>query len=110
VSGTGRLNKPMRAVVAAVELLVAAGLVWLAFWMWPHGIATITDTASDGAVLKSTKYFGNWLAGSIGVGMVAALLVVDAIRQLVLGLRTRPQRRKAEQDPVADELAAANAG
>ncbi len=103
---SGRLNQPVRAVVAAVEVLAAAALVWLAFWLWPHGIATITDRASDGAVLVSSRYFGNWAAGAIGAGTVAALLVLDAIREVVLALRARP-RPTPEPEPLTDEPAAA---
>jgi hypothetical protein len=100
----------MRAVVAVVELLVAAGLVWLALRMWPQAIARITDRAEDGTVLISSRYFGNWAAGAIGAGTVAALLVVDAIRQILLALRARPKRNEPEPEPISDELAQAQAG
>jgi len=103
----GRLNQPMRAVVAVVELLVAAALVWLAVRMWPQSIAVITDKAEDGTPLISSRYFGNWAAGAIGVGTVAALLVLDAIRQLILGMRARPKRNEPEPEPIADDLATA---
>jgi hypothetical protein len=104
-----RLNQPVRAVVAVVELLVAAGLVWLAFRMWPQAIAMIFDKADDGTVLISSRYFGNWAAGAIGVGTVAALLVVDAIRQFVLALRARPKRNEPKPEPIGDDLAQAQA-
>ena len=105
---SGRLNQPVRAVVAVVELLVAVGLVWLAFVMWPHSIAMITDRADDGTPLISSRYFGNWAAGAIGVGTVAALLLLDVIRQLVLGLRARPKRGEPKPEPIVDDFAEAS--
>ena len=101
----GRLNQPVRAVVALVEVLVAAALVWLAVQMWPQGIARITDHANDGTVLISSRYFGNWAAGAIAVGTIAVLLVLDALRQLVLALRARPKRKTPEPAPLVDDLA-----
>ena len=90
----GRLNEPWRAVVALVELLLAGVAVWFAFDLWPRGVATIVEHYPDGVVLESTRYVGSWMAAAIGLGTVAALLVVDAVRQVALAVRTRPKRRK----------------
>lgn len=90
----GRLNKPWRALVALVELLLAGVAVWFAFDLWPRGIAKIVEHYPDGIVLESTRYIGSWMAAAIGLGTVAGLLVVDAVRQLVLAVRTRQKRRK----------------
>jgi hypothetical protein len=86
----GRLHRPRRAIVAVVELLVAGCAVAAAFWAWPKGFATIVTVAGDGTRLLSERTYGNWLGGAIGFGALAALLVLDAIRQLVLAVRVRP--------------------
>lgn len=88
------LNQPWRALVAVVEVLVAAGAVWAAFWAWPRGIATITLELDDGSRLESTRFFGNWMGAAILLGTVAAVLVLDAVRQVVLAVRTRPRRKR----------------
>ncbi len=88
----GRLNKPVRAVVAVVEVLLAGVAVWFAFDLWPRGIARVVERLPDGTVLESTRWVGSWMAAAIGLGTVAALLVLDAIRQVVLAVRARPKR------------------
>ncbi|HEY0452229.1 hypothetical protein [Actinophytocola sp.] len=90
----GRLHRPARALVALVELLAAGGLVWLAFWAWPRGFSTITTVVGNGTELESTRIYGNWLGAAIGFGTLAALLVLDALRQVVLAVRARPKRAK----------------
>ncbi|GAA4541539.1 hypothetical protein [Amycolatopsis samaneae] len=88
-----RLNKPWRAVVALVEVLLAALAVWGAFACWDAGVMTVSTTAGDGAVLVSQRYFGGPLAGAIGLGTLAALLLVDAVRQLLLAVRARHREK-----------------
>jgi hypothetical protein len=90
----GRLNNPWRALVALGELLLAGVALWFAFDFWPRGIAKVVTTLSDGLVLESTRSVGSWLAAAIGLGTVAALLVLDAVRQVALAVRTQPKRRK----------------
>jgi hypothetical protein len=94
----GTLHRPVRAVVALVELIVAGFAVWGAFWAWPRGFATITTVISDGTALDSQRVSGNWLAAAIAFGTAAALLVIDAIRQVVLASRVRS--RRARRDPL----------
>jgi hypothetical protein len=89
-----RLHTPGRALVALAELLVAGAAVWAAFWAWPRGFATITTVIADGTALDSQRIYGNWLAAAIGFGLIAALLVVDATRQVLLAVRTKPRRAK----------------
>lgn len=98
-----RLHRPVRAVVAIVELVVAGFAVWGAFWAWPRGFATITTTISDGTELDSERVLGNWLAFAIAFGTLAALLVLDAVRQLVLATRVRPKARKPVEEPAPEE-------
>ncbi len=98
-----RLHRPVRAVVALVELLAAGAAVWGAFWAWPHGFATITTVLSDGTALDSQRTYGNWLAAAIGFGTLAALLVVDAVRQVLLAVRARPKRVKRSSKVARDD-------
>jgi hypothetical protein len=90
----GRLNKPWRALVALGELVLAALAVWFAFDVWPRGIATVVDRLSNGQVLESTRWSGSWMSLAILLGTVAALLVLDAVRQVVLAVRARPRRAR----------------
>lgn len=90
----GSLNKPVRGIVALVELLLAGVALWFAFDLWPRGVAPIVERLPNGLVLESTRWVGSWMAGAIGLGTVAALLVLDAIRQAILAVRARPKRGK----------------
>jgi hypothetical protein len=87
----GTLNKPWRAYVALAELVVAGVAVWFAFDFWPRGIARIVERYPDGIVLESTRFIGSWMALAILLGTVAAVLVVDAVRQVALAVRARPK-------------------
>jgi hypothetical protein len=89
------LHRPVRAVVALVELLAAAAAVWGAFWAWPHGFATITTVVGDGTVLESQRTYGNWLGAAVGFGTLAALLAIDAVRQVLLAVWARPKRDRS---------------
>lgn len=89
-----RLNQPRRALVAVAELAVGAALVWLAFWLWPKGITTITQVLDNNRPpLVSHRYYGHWLSLAVLSGTVAAVLLVDAMRQLVLAARARPRAK-----------------
>ena len=90
----GALNKPWRALVALAELVVAGVAVWFAFDFWPRGVAKIVEHYPDDIVLESTRYVGSWMALAILLGTVAAVLVVDAVRQVVLAARARPKRKR----------------
>lgn len=90
-----KLNQPRRAFVAVAEVLVAAGLIWLAFWLWPNGIATITTVLDDSRPpYVSHRYSGSWMALAILAGTVAGVLLVDAARQLTLAARARPKHAR----------------
>jgi hypothetical protein len=88
------LHKPRRAIVALAELVVAAVAVWFAFDFWPRGVAKIVEHYPNGVVLESSRYVGSWMALAILLGTVAALLVLDAVRQVLLAVRARPKRGK----------------
>ena len=84
-----RLNQPWRAVVAGLEVVVAAVLVIVAVWCWRSGSTNVViPKTGDHPDLVSTLYFGNWLAAAIGLATLAGLLVLNALRQLVLAIRT----------------------
>ncbi|MEV6872694.1 hypothetical protein [Amycolatopsis sp. NPDC051128] len=89
-----RLHKPWRTLVAAVEVVLAVLAGWGAYACWHGSAATVVTRTDDGAVLESHRYFGALLAAAIGLGTVAALLLVDAVRQLSLAVRAR--RRSPE--------------
>ncbi|MBE1499141.1 hypothetical protein H4696_006241 [Amycolatopsis lexingtonensis] len=89
-----RLNKPWRTLVAVVEVVLAVAAGWGAYALWHGGAATVVTRTDDGAVLESHRYFGGSLAAAIGLGTVAALLLVDAVRQLLLAMRARQVKRK----------------
>ncbi|MEU4669183.1 hypothetical protein AB0F91_14660 [Amycolatopsis sp. NPDC023774] len=89
-----RLNQPWRAFVALGELVVAAVVLWLAFLLWHAGVVTVVTTAGDGAQLASQRYFGGHIAGALALGALCAVLVVDAVRQLLLAVSARHRRKK----------------
>ena len=85
-----RLNQPWRAAVAGGLVVVAVLAVLAAVWSWQHGIVQYVIPAGEGTPeLVSTRFVGSWMAGAVGLGTLAALLLVSAGRQLLLALRTR---------------------
>lgn len=99
-----RLNQPWRAFLAAGEVVLAAVAVVVGVWCWHRGIVPIvTPTGNGTPPLVSIVFYGNWMSGAIGLCTVAALLVLDALRQTVLAIRTR-RRRKADVPSVTDPL------
>jgi hypothetical protein len=91
----GGLNRPWRALVAFAEALLAAVAVIVAFPLWHHGVKTLTMTMSDGTVLTSTRFIGSWMSSAIGLGMVAAILLADAVREVLLATGTGARRHRA---------------
>lgn len=90
-----KLNQPKRAFVALAEVVVAAALIWLAFWLWPKGVVTISTVLEEGRPpYVSHRYYGHWMALAIFSGTVAGVLLVDAVRQLLLAARARPKHSR----------------
>ncbi|MFI6301266.1 hypothetical protein ACIBCH_05320 [Amycolatopsis thailandensis] len=89
-----RLHKPLRALVGAVELILAALAVWGAFACWKAGVVPVVITYNETTTLESQRYFGGPLAGAIGLSVLAAILVVDAIRQFLLAVRAKGRKPK----------------
>ena len=91
-----RLHKPLRALVGVVELILAALAVWGVFACWKAGVVPVVITYGD-TTLESQRYFGGPLAGAIGLGVLAAILLVDAIRQFLLAVRAKGRKPKEPQ-------------
>ncbi|SFN99670.1 hypothetical protein SAMN05421854_101259 [Amycolatopsis rubida] len=89
-----KLNQPWRAFVALGEVVVAGLVLWAAFALWHAGVGTVVTTAGDGTKLASERYFGGHIAGALGLGTLSAVLVVDAVRQLLLAVRARHKKKK----------------
>lgn len=102
------LNQPWRALVALVEVLLAGLAFWGASTCWPNAFATVTTVLDDGRELVSTRMLGNWASAAIGLGTLAALLMMDALRQVVLAVRVRPSGKRfkgadAPTEPTQDQ-------
>lgn len=97
------LHRPQRVVVALVELIVAVGLVVFAVYCWDRGTTEIEfPVQGSDPPLIATRYLGNWIGGAIALCGFAGFLVLDAIRQLVLGVRAR--RRTPALEPLRDDV------
>jgi hypothetical protein len=96
------LNQPWRAVVALAEVVVAVVAVLISTACWRHGIVQLVTPVGGGKPpLVSAVFYGNWMSGAIGLCVLASFLVVDAVRQILLALRTR-NRPEPEPAPFAD--------
>ncbi|MBB5910673.1 hypothetical protein [Actinoalloteichus hymeniacidonis] len=96
-----RLHQPRRALLAAAELLLAIALAVLAVWLWRTGVVTDTLPAPAGQEPREvSRYLGNRLALSAGSGCLAGVLLLDAIRQWILGTRV-DSGIEPEYGPVA---------
>lgn len=85
-----RLNQPWRAALAAGEIVVAALLVFAAVRLWRVGVTTLVTPLGQGrSPLVATIFYGNWMLYAILLVTAAAILALDAIREVVLAVRTR---------------------
>jgi hypothetical protein len=103
------LNQPWRAWLALGEVVLATVAVLVGIWCWHRGIVPIvTPTGNGTPPLVSIVFYGNWMSGAIGLCTVAALLVLDALREIVLAVRIRRRRpvQPATRDyPLVDDPA-----
>ncbi len=98
------LNQPWRAFLAIGEVVLAAVAVVVGIWCWHRGIVPIvTPTGAGTPPLVSVVFYGDWMSSAIGLCALAALLLLDALRQTVLAMRTR-RRRRAGLPPVTEPL------
>jgi hypothetical protein len=90
-------------LVAIGELLLATAAVIVGVQLWHHGIATMITPISGRPPLVSTVFHGNWQSFAIGLVTIAALLVLDAIRQATLAIGTRQRSAFAPVDEPSDD-------
>lgn len=96
-AGSPRLNQPWRGILAAGEVVLAVVAVVFGIVCWHKGVTTMVTPLGNGAPpLVSTIFLGNWMAGAIGLVTVAAFLVLDALRQVMLAVRTRRRPQPPE--------------
>ncbi|MPY78992.1 MAG: hypothetical protein GEV04_10945 [Actinophytocola sp.] len=108
------MNQPVRALIAASEVALAGVALWFAFRLWPQGITEIQMPIDSGEVLTMTRFHGDVIAAAIGLGVLASLFVLDAVRQCMLAVRARPARaerkRKARERENTDVTAQGTSG
>ncbi|MBM7770471.1 hypothetical protein JOD54_000675 [Actinokineospora baliensis] len=85
---SGGLNQPRRGWVAAGELVLVGLLVWACLWCYDRGTVPLSRVA-ERPELDFQHYAGNWIGLAIAAATAAAVLLLDAGRQLVLAVRTR---------------------
>ena len=85
-----RLNQPLRGLVAAGEVVLAVGLIVIAVWIWGHATTAVPLPPSDNPAVppSATSTDGRWMAAAVGLALVSGLLLLDAIRQTLLAVRT----------------------
>ncbi|WP_433266055.1 hypothetical protein ACQPZF_39765 [Actinosynnema sp. CS-041913] len=93
-----RLHQPKRALIAVGEVVAVVALAFLAVWCWNRGVVRSSYPVDGRAPLESTRYLGNWISGSIGLATAAGVLLLDAVRQTLLAVRTRGREQGAEPD------------
>ncbi|NUT50180.1 MAG: hypothetical protein HOV94_23140 [Saccharothrix sp.] len=96
--GAPSLHQPKRAFIAAGEVVLAALLVVAAAWCWNRGVVHYSYPVPGRAPLESTGFKGNWIGAAVGLVTVAGVLLVDAVRQTLLAVRTRGREQVAEPD------------
>lgn len=102
-AGRGRLHQPRRIAVAVVELAVAAVAVWGAFLLWGSAVRDVTVRLDDGSTLTSRVYEGDLIGLAVALGALAAVLLIDAVRQVMLGVAAKGKKPKKRKRPDADE-------
>jgi hypothetical protein len=96
-TGPVRLNQPWRFAIAAGEVVVAAVAVVFSVLCWHRGVTTMVTPLGNGQPpLVSTIFYGNWMAAGVGLVTLAAFLVLDAIRETILAIRTKARRQPPE--------------
>ncbi len=92
------LHQPRRAFIAAGELVAVVLLAFLAVWCWNRGVLRYSYEVTGRPALESTRYLGNWIGAALGLGTVAGVLLLDAVRQTLLAVRTRGRKQDEEPD------------
>ncbi|MEU5691480.1 hypothetical protein [Actinosynnema sp. NPDC020468] len=95
---TPSLHQPRRTLIAAGEVVGAVLLAFAVVWCWDRGVVHLSYPVADHAPLESTRYHGNWIGAAVAIATVGGVLLLDAVRQAVLGLRTRDRKQDVEPD------------
>ncbi|MEU4764976.1 hypothetical protein AB0H12_17130 [Actinosynnema sp. NPDC023794] len=96
--GAPALHQPKRALIAVGEVVLVALLVVFAVWCWNRGVVHYSYPVPDHPPLESTRFRGNWIGASVGLVTIAGVLLLDAVRQTVLAVRTRGREQVEEPD------------
>ncbi|NHD16491.1 MULTISPECIES: hypothetical protein [unclassified Actinopolyspora] len=96
------LHQPRRLVVFGIELVLAALLVATAFPAWGNSVVHIDLPAASGGVVVS-RMLGSWVTLAVLAVTAAGLLLLDGLRQLMLGVGGRSGARDSTQPPLEDE-------
>ena len=104
LSSAPNLHQPKRALIAVVEVVLIVLLAFAAHWCWQRGIQRFSYPMDGRPPLVATRYHGNWIGGSIALATVAGVLLLDAVRQTVLAVRTKDRRRPEDVAQATDEL------
>nr|WP_246381474.1 hypothetical protein [Prauserella isguenensis] len=96
------MHRPRRIAVAVVELVVAAVAVWGAFLLWGSAIRDVTVHLDDGSTLTSRVYEGDLIGLAVALGALAAVLVIDAVRQVMLGVAAKGKKPRKRKRPADD--------
>ncbi|MEU4444325.1 hypothetical protein AB0K14_18720 [Actinosynnema sp. NPDC050801] len=92
------LHQPKRAFIAVGEVVLIALLVAAAVWCWNRGVVHYSYPVPDRPPLESTRFKGNWIGASVGLVTIAGVLLLDAVRQTLLAVRTRGREQVEEPD------------
>lgn len=101
-AGGGRLHQPRRVIVAIVELVAAAVAVWGAFQLWGSAIRDVTVRLDDGSALTSRVYEGDGISLAVALGALATVLVIDAVRQVLLGVAAKGKKSRKRKGSGPD--------
>lgn len=84
---------------------MAALAVWGAFALWGSAVRDVTVHLDDGSVLTSRVYEGDRIALAVALGALTAVLVIDAVRQVMLGVAAKGKKpkKRAQRDPDPDD-------
>ncbi|WP_367134610.1 hypothetical protein [Saccharothrix sp. HUAS TT1] len=93
-----QLHQPKRALIAIGEVVLIALLVPAAVWCWNRGVLHYSYPVPDRPPLESTRFKGNWIGASVGLVTIAGVLLLDALRQTLLAVRTRGREQVGEPD------------
>jgi hypothetical protein len=96
--GEPTLHQPKRALIAVAEVVVVLLLVPAAIWCWNRGVLHFSYPVPDHPPLESTRFKGNWIGASVGLVTIAGILLLDAVRQTLLAVRTRGRKQGEESD------------